>query len=72
MQKTLNNRVENKNNFEILKQYIIPSDVLSKMLKIYQLIGRGDVYKDTLSSKEEELQRKCVEKDVISLSYVFS
>ena len=69
MNKTINNKIENKNNFEILKQYIIPADVLSKMLKIYQLIGRGDVYKDNLSSKEEALKKKCVEMDVYFLSH---
>lgn len=69
MQRTLNNNiVENKSNFEILKQYIIPSDVLSKMLKIYQLIGKGDIYKDTLIKKEEALHKKCIEVDVYFLS----
>lgn len=68
MQRTLNNRVENKSNFEILKQYIIPADVLSKMLKIYQLIGRGDVYKDNLKTKEEALKEKSMEVDVYFLS----
>ncbi len=68
MQKHFMPEVNTKNNFEILKQYVIPSDVLKEMLNTYQLIGRGDVYKDILETKEEQLKRRSVELDAFMLA----
>lgn len=68
MQKHFMPEVNTKNNFEILKQYVIPTDVLNEMLKTYQLIGRGDVYKDILETKEEQLKKRAVELDAFLLA----
>ena len=51
MQRNFIPEVNTKSNFEILKQYVIPADVLKEMLNIYQMIGKGDVYKETLEEK---------------------
>lgn len=68
MQRNFIKEFNTTSNFEILKQYVIPSDVLKEMLKIYQMIGRGDVYKDSLESKEEVLKNHSLEMDTFYLS----
>lgn len=68
MQKNFIPQINTKSNFEILKQYVIPSDVLREMLKIYQMIGKGDVYKDSLTSKEEVLKNRSLELDTYLLA----
>lgn len=68
MQKHFMPEVNTKNNFEMLKQYVIPADVLKEMLRTYQLIGRGDVYKDILEAKEEQLKKRAVELDAFLLA----
>lgn len=68
MQKIYFPEVNTQKNFEILKQYVIPSDVLKEMLRTYQLIGRGDVYKDILEAKEEQLKKRAVELDAFLLA----
>ena len=68
MQKNFIPQVNTKSNFEMLKQYVIPSDVLSEMLKIYQMIGKGDVYKESLESKEEVLRKRAIDLDTYVLS----
>lgn len=55
-------------NFEILKQYIIPSDTLTEMLYVYQLLGKTDVYEETLASRKEALQTKCIETDTFFIA----
>ncbi len=68
MQRNFIPEVNTKSNFEILKQYVIPADVLKEMLNIYQMIGKGDVYKETLEEKEEVLKSRSLELDAFMLS----
>lgn len=55
-------------NFEVLSQYSIPSDVLKNMLSLYKLIGMNDQYDLKLDEKREFLESDVIEKDTFFAS----
>ena len=50
-------------NFEVLNQYSIPSDVLRNMLSLYKLIGMNNQYEEKLDEKKTFLESDVIEKD---------
>ena len=50
-------------NFSVLKEYVIPRNVLLKLLDTYQNLGRTDIYLEKLGDKKEVITRNCFEKD---------
>ena len=50
-------------NFSVLKEYVIPRNVLLKLLVTYQNLGRTDIYLEKLGDKKEVITRNCFEKD---------
>ena len=50
-------------NFEVLNQYSIPSDVLKNMLSLYKLIGMNGQYEEKLNDKKTFLENDVIEKD---------
>ncbi len=50
-------------NFEVLNQYSIPSDVLKNMLSLYKLIGMNNQYEERLNEKKDFLESDVIEKD---------
>ena len=44
-------------NFEVLNQYSIPSDVLKNMLSLYKLIGMNNQYEEKLAEKKTFLEK---------------
>lgn len=55
-------------NFEVLSQYSIPSDVLKNMLSLYKLIGMNNQYDEKLSDKKTFLESDVIEKDTFYAS----
>ena len=39
-------------NFSVLKEYVIPRNVLLKLLDTYQNLGRTDIYLEKLGDKK--------------------
>ena len=50
-------------NFSVLKEYVIPRNVLLKLLDTYQNLGRTDIYLEKLGDKKDVITRNCFEKD---------
>lgn len=50
-------------NFSVLNEYVIPRNVLLKLLITYQNLGRTDIYLEKLGDKKEVITRSCFEKD---------
>ncbi|MBQ8292228.1 MAG: hypothetical protein IJX78_00315 [Bacilli bacterium] len=54
-------------NFDNLKQYILPSDLLLDMLNIYKLIGKNSVYEESLKKNIKSIENATLERDVFFL-----
>ena len=50
-------------NFSVLKEYVIPRNVLMKLLHTYQNLGRTDIYLEKLGDKKDVITRNSFEKD---------
>ena len=50
-------------NFEILKHYTIPSDVLMDMLSTYRLLGMNLEYEEKIKDQAKYLRNEVIEKD---------
>ena len=55
-------------NFDNLKQYILPSDLLLDMLNIYKLIGKNSIYEESLKKNIKFIENSALERDVYFLS----
>ena len=55
-------------NFDNLKQYILPSDILLDMLNIYKLIGKNAIYEESLKKNIKLIENATLERDVYFLS----
>lgn len=51
------------NNFTALKQYLIPSDILTSMLEVYKLIGQNESYHASLAGNALYLKEQIIERD---------
>ena len=56
------------NNFEVLKHYSIPSDVLMAMLDTYRMLGMNNEYLIKIGDKKDILFSDTIEKDTFFLS----
>lgn len=63
-----NKKVNIMNNFEALKNNIIPSDVLVKLLDTYKMIGSNELISQTIDEEEAFL----VEKNIENITYTLS
>ncbi len=54
-------------NFDNLKQYILPSDLLLDMLNIYKLIGKNSIYEESLKKNIKAIENATLERDVFFL-----
>lgn len=55
-------------NFEILKHYTIPSDVLMDMLSTYRLLGMNLEYEEKIKDQAKYLRNEVIEKDTFFLA----
>lgn len=56
------------NNFTALKQYLIPTDLLTSMLEIYKLIGKNEAYHEALADNALYLKEQIIERDTYFLA----
>ena len=59
-------------NFDNLKQYILPSDILLDMLNIYKLIGKNSIYEESLKKNIKLIENATLERDVYFLSLIMN
>lgn len=59
-------------NFNNLKQYILPSDLLLDMLNIYKLIGKNAIYEDSLKKNIKPIEEATLERDVYFLALLMN
>ena len=59
-------------NFDNLKQYILPSDLLLDMLNIYKLIGKNSIYEESLKKNINSIENATLERDVYFLSLLLN
>lgn len=59
-------------NFDNLKQYILPSDILLDMLNIYKLIGKNSIYEESLKKNIKLIENATLERDVYFLSLLMN
>ena len=48
-------------NFSVLKDYVIPRNVLLKLLEAYQDLGRSDIYLSKLGEVEVQIKKSTLE-----------
>lgn len=58
------------NNFEVLNQYTIPSDILMDMLTIYRFLGMNEEYQNQLKEQQPYLEQAVIEKDTYYISNI--
>ena len=60
------------NNFDALKQYMIPSNTLNNMLDVYKSIGQNKFLIDTLGDSKYYLMEQGLEKDTFFLASIIN
>ena len=53
---------------ENVNKFIVPSDVIITLTKIYRLVGKNDKYKEISSWYNDKIIYQCLEKDIYYLS----
>lgn len=51
------------NNFDAMKQYFIPSNLLTTMLEVYKKIGQNPAFNEKLTNSKLYLQEQTIERD---------
>ena len=60
------------NNFDALKQYMIPANTLNNMLDVYKSIGQNKFLIDTLGDSKYYLMEQGLEKDTFFLASIIN